>query len=471
MPPESPSANFVHKRRAARINEWLDKLPPITQSYLAGRYPEEIECIIADFPGCSRGKAMPGSKFAAQSGFYLPKSIFYQTITGSWVVNSNKDTQIESDMLLQPDFSTAAPVPWNKEFSLQIIHDSYDRAGNPISISPRNVLKRVLSLYHREGWQPIVAPELEFYLVKRSTDSSKPLEAMLGRTGRPSAQRQAYSMAAVDEYGKIVDDIYIFAEAQGFEIDGITQEGGAGQLEINLQHGKPLALADEVFYFKRLIREAALNHDCFATFMAKPIEGEPGSAMHLHHSILDINTQQNIFCDPLTKKPTDAFFHYIAGMQRYIPSVLSILAPYVNSFRRFVRNYAAPINLSWSYDNRTAGIRIPASSPENLRVENRITGMDCNPYLAIAASLACGYLGLKEAQHPADQSLGNAYEQAPDLPTNPSVALDLFVNTPKIKEILGEDFVNSWSQVKATEYEEFLQVISPWEREHLLMAV
>ena len=120
-------------------------------------------------------------------------------------------------------------------------------------------------------------------------------------------------MTAVDEFGPVIDDIYDFAEAQGFEIDGITQEGGAGQLEINLLHGDPIKLADEVFYFKRLIREAALRHDCFATFMAKPIADEPGSAMHIHHSVLDMETGQNLFSGPQGGE-TDAFFHFIGGM-------------------------------------------------------------------------------------------------------------------------------------------------------------
>ena len=128
---------------------------------------------------------------------------------------------------------------------------------------------------------------MEFYLVARNIDPAKPIEPMIGRTGRNSARRQAYSLSAIDDYGPVIDDIYEFAEIQGFEIDGITQEGGAGQLEINLRHGDPVKLADEVFFFKRLIREAALKHDCFATFMAKPIEGEPGSAMHVHHSVID----------------------------------------------------------------------------------------------------------------------------------------------------------------------------------------
>ena len=130
-------------------------------------------------------------------------------------------------------------------------------------------------------------------------------------------------MSAVDEYGKVIDDIYDFAEAMGLEIDGILQEGGAGQVEINLAHGDPLVLADQVFYFKRMIREAALRHDMFATFMAKPIEGEPGSAMHMHHSVLDMATGANLFSTEAGAS-TDAFLHFIGGLQRHLPSAVAL---------------------------------------------------------------------------------------------------------------------------------------------------
>jgi len=311
---------------------------------------------------------------------------------------------------------------------------------------------------------------MEFYLVARNTDPRQPVEAMMGRTGRPAAQRQAYSMSAVDEYGPVIDDIYDFAEAQGFEIDGITQEGGAGQLEINLHHGDPVKLADEVFYFKRLIREAALRHDCFATFMAKPIADEPGSAMHIHHSFIDIETGKNAFVGPQGGE-TDMFYHFIAGLQNHMPAALAVMAPYVNSYRRYVKDNAAPINLSWARDNRTTGIRIPLAPPEARRIENRIAGMDCNPYLGIAASLACGYLGLMEEHRPSAQFKGDAYEGEGDIPRVMGQALGLFDDATALHEVLGTEFARVYSCVKSAEYEEFLSVISPWEREHLLLNV
>ncbi|RYG92940.1 glutamine synthetase [Loktanella sp. IMCC34160] len=450
--------------------DWTSKLPDAAKEYLTGRRLDEVECIISDLPGIARGKAVPASKFGKQPYFHLPDSIFYQTITGDWGEAAGEEGFIERDMILKPDMSTASAAPWTGDWTLQVIHDAYDRKDRPIPYSPRNVLKRVVDLYRKQGWEPVVAPEMEFYLVARNLDPAKKIEPMMGRSGRPAAARQAYSMTAVDEFGPVIDDIYDFAEAQGFEIDGITQEGGAGQLEINLLHGDPVKLADEVFYFKRLIREAAMRHDCFATFMAKPIAEEPGSAMHIHHSVVDIETGQNIFSGPQGGE-TDAFFHFLGGMQKYLPSAIAVLAPYVNSYRRYVRDHAAPINLAWGRDNRTTGIRVPLSSPASRRIENRLAGMDCNPYLGIATSLACGYLGMMNECWPAKQFKGDAYDGEEDIPRVMGDALDVFEAATEMHEVLGEEFARVYSIVKRTEYEEFLQVISPWEREHLLLNV
>ena len=452
------------------MRDWKDNLPETAAAYIEGRKLDEVECIISDLPGIARGKAVPASKFAKQNQFFLPDSIFYQTITGGWGEAAGNEGFIEKDMILKPDMDTATAAPWTGDWTLQVIHDAYDRKEQPVMFSPRNVLKHVVQQYRDRGLEPIVAPEMEFFLVARNVDPAKAIEPMMGRSGRPAAARQAYSMTAVDEFGPVIDDIYDFAEAQGFEIDGITQEGGAGQLEINLQHGDPVKLADEVFFFKRLIREAALRHDCFATFMAKPIEHEPGSAMHIHHSVLDIETGANIFSGPQGGE-TDAFFHYIAGLQNHLPSTIAVLAPYVNSYRRYVKDHAAPINLEWERDNRTTGIRIPLSNPEARRVENRLAGMDCNPYLGIAASLACGLLGLIGEERPDKQFKGDAYDGEEDIPRTLGEALNIFDEATDLHDILHPEFVRVYSIVKRAEYEEFLQVISPWEREHLLLNV
>jgi glutamine synthetase len=450
--------------------DWMDKLPDSAVKYLKGNRPDEVECIISDLSGIARGKAMPASKYATQKQFYLPNSIFFQTITGGWGEAAGEDGFTEPDMVLSPDMTTATAAPWTADWTLQVIHDAFTKSGEAVSFAPRNVLKRVVDLYLARGWKPIVAPEMEFYLVARNTDPGQEIRAMVGRSGRPAAARQAYSISAVDEFGPVIDDIYDFAEAQGFEIDGITQEGGAGQLEINLRHGSPVRLADEVFYFKRLIREAALRHECFATFMAKPIQTEPGSAMHIHHSVISTETGENIFSDK-DGNETPEFMHFIGGLQRYIPAATPLFAPYVNSFRRYVKDNAAPINLEWARDNRTTAIRVPVSGAQARRVENRLPGMDCNPYLGIAASLACGYLGMVEGIEPKEEYKGDAYDAEEEIPRGIFDAFDKFSEAKPFREVLGEEFCRVYEIVKLTEYEEFLQVISPWEREHLLLNV
>jgi len=451
------------------MTDWKQNLPEAAQTYLKGRRLDEVECIVADIAGVARGKAMPASKFATQTRFYLPNSIFLQTITGDWA-DYEDQAFTEPDMVLTPDFSTALAAPWTADWTLQVIHDVSNQDGSPMPIAPRNVLKRVVEMYQAKGWNPVVAPEMEFFLVARNVDPAKEIEPPMGRSGRRAAARQAYSMSAVDEYGPVIDDIYDFAEAMGLEIDGILQEGGAGQIEMNLRHGDPVKLADEIFFFKRMIREAALRHDCFATFMAKPIQNEPGSAMHIHHSVVHKDTGENIF-SAADESETPAFQHFIAGLQTHLPSVIALLAPYVNSYRRYVPDFAAPINLEWGRDNRTTGLRVPVSSPAARRVENRIAGMDCNPYLGLAASLACGYLGLCEERAPRDQFLGNAYSSDESIPRNVAEALDLFQAAPAIHSVLGEEFCSAYASVKYLENKEFLQVISPWEREHLLLNV
>ena len=453
-----------------KLDEMISGLPEAAKEYINGKKLDEVECVVADLPGIARGKAVPATKFSRQKSFHLPDSIFFQTITGGWGEAAGEEGFVERDMVLRPDISTASAAPWTGDWTLQVIHDAFDRKEEPIPFAPRNVLKRVIDLYHAKGWDPIVAPEMEFFLVARNLDPTNPIEAMMGRSGRPAAARQAYSMTAVDEFGPVIDDIYDFSEAQGFEIDGITQEGGAGQLEINLRHGCPIKLADEVFFFKRLIREAALRHDCFATFMAKPIENEPGSAMHIHHSIRDLDSGANAFSGPQGGE-TDLFYHFIGGLQKYMPAAIAVMAPYVNSYRRYVKDHAAPINLEWGRDNRTTGIRIPLSDPEARRVENRVGGMDCNPYLGIAASLACGYLGMVNEIRPVKQFRGEAYEGEAEIPKIMGQALDIFEEATELHQVLHPEFARVYSIVKRAEYEEFLQVISPWEREHLLLNV
>jgi glutamine synthetase len=213
-----------------------------------------------------------------------------------------------------------------------------------------------------------------------------------------------------------------------------------------------------------------MRHDMYATFMAKPIAGEPGSAMHVHQSIVDKATGRNIFSNP-DGSPSREFFWYLGGLQKYIPAAMALFAPYVNSYRRLVRSTAAPINIQWGTDNRTVGIRSPVAEPAARRVENRVIGADANPYVALAATLACGWLGIRHRLEPSPECKGDAYLGDYQLPRSLGEALALLRACDDLREVLGDAFVTVYSEIKEVEYAEFMKVISPWEREHLLLHV
>ena len=441
------------------------------QAWLAARHIEDIECLTPDLAGVPRGKMMPASKFLTRTSLSLPSAIFTHTISGEYADETAefRYRPDDGDWKLVPDLSTLTRVPWESDPTAQIVCDIHDSEGHPVALTPRNVLRRVLAAYAAHGWRPVIAPEIEFYLVSQNTDPDFPLSPPTGRSGRPVSGGQAYSIAGVNEYDELIDDIYHFAEAQGLEIDTLIHEEGVSQLEINLRHGDPLELADQVMLFKRTIREAALKHSIYATFMAKPMQGQPGSAMHIHQSVVDASGA-NVFVDAEGAE-TDAFRHFIGGMQALVPAALVMMAPYVNSYRRLAPDMGCPVNTEWGHDNRTTAFRVPPSGPEGRRVENRLPSSDANPYLAIAASLACGLIGMERRLEPTAPTQETVNEGAVTLPRSLLDALALLEREPRLRDALGPKFVAAYVAVKRSEFETFMQVISPWEREFLLLNV
>lgn len=461
----SRTPQFVKNLRG--VKNWRE-----ASEWLEWRSIEDIECITPDQAGVARGKMMPSSKFTSNTSLALPSAPFMMTISGDYPENGNGFAYPEDDgdLKLVPDLSTLSVVPWEDDPTAQVICDLVHQDGRSVGFTPRNVLKRVVAAYDKLGLKPVVAPEIEFYLVRKNPDPDYPLAPPVGRSGRPIAGGAAYSIAGVNEFDELIDDIYHFSESQGLEIDTLIHEEGAGQLEINLRHGNPVELADQVFLFKRTIREAAMKHETYATFMAKPIQGQPGSAMHIHQSIIDKKTGKNIFSGE-DGVETDAFRHFIGGMQAHVPNALVMFAPYVNSYRRLTQAASAPVNNKWGYDNRTTAFRVPRSDPAARRVENRIPSSDANPYLALAGSLACGLIGLTKKLTPEDPVLTTANEDEIDLPRGLLEAVDLFEADPDLREMLGDAFVATYVAIKRAEFETFMEVISPWEREYLLLNV
>jgi len=430
----------------------------------------EVECLVPDMTGNARGKFIPADKFIKEDS-RLPESILVQTVTGEYTrIHDELVGPMDGDMMLQPDPDTMRLVPWASEPTAQIIHDCYTREGDLHPLASRNVLKRVLALYEAEGWKPVVAPEVEYYLIQKNIDPDNELKPPIGRSGRREAGRQSHSIDAVNEFEPIIEEMYDFCEAQELDVDTLIHESGLAQMEINFLHGDALNLADQVFVFKRTMRETALRHGIYATFMAKPMEHEPGSALHIHQSIVDITSGKNIFSlDDGSEH--ERFAHFIGGLQKYTPGAIAFFAPSVNSYRRFAPDNAAPINLHWGYENRTTGVRVPDSNAQARRVENRFPGADANPYLAIAVSLACGYLGMKQKITASEPHEGDAFQEPIAVARSLEEALRLLDEDNDLKQVLGAHFVKAYSAVKLEEFEAFNKVISSWEREYLLLNV
>jgi glutamine synthetase len=445
------------------------------EEWLTERRVGEVECLVPDMSGIARGKILPATKFiksVREHSLRLPESIFIQTVTGEYAEDEDDEVMgpQDHDVNLQPDPDTIAIVPWYDEPTAQVIVDCFNQDGSPVEIASRYVLKRVLQLYDDRGWKPVIAPELEFFLVQVNADPDLPLLPPIGRSGRPETGRQSYGIDAVNEFDPIFEDVYDFCEKQEIDIDTLTHESGNAQMEINFNHGDPLSLADQAFIFKRTVRHAAMRHKIYATFMAKPLANEPGSSMHVHQSVLDKASGRNLFADN-NGRDTALFRNHVAGLQRYLPLVMPLLAPNVNSYRRLQPYLDAPINVHWGVDNRTVGLRVPISSAAARRIENRLAGADANPYLAMAASLACGYIGMVDRLKPTEQVEGSAYRLKHTLPRTLYDALHRFEQCKPIRPILGERFIRAFAAVKRSELEAYQRVISSWEREHLLLNV
>jgi glutamine synthetase len=438
----------------------------VYQSWLQERKIEDVEAFVPDMAGSARGKVLPADKFG-KGQLKMPEAIFAQTISGDYV--DNEKNVEDRDMLLVPDPTTLRPVPWVAEPTASVFLDCYRSDGSPVDTSPRSVLRHVLGKYESQGWVPVVAPEVEFYLLNPHSDPNAEAEPPQGRLGRTEGARQPYSIDTMNDFEPFINDMYKYCEDQRICIDTLSQEMGPAQFEINFRHGNPIDLADQVFLFKRTVREAAIEHEMHATFLAKAMTEEAGSALHIHQSVVDKNGD-NLFSTGKGEL-SDLFYGFLGGLQTYMPQAMVMFAPYVNSYRRFLNPCSSPVNLSWAMDNRTVGLRVPDSGPENRRVENRLAGSDVNPYLAIAATLACGYLGMMEGLKPDDPVEGSAYGEAFSLHRHINVATEALKSSNAMRSMLGEGFVDLYCALKDDEFKEFQEIITPWEREILMFNV
>jgi len=425
---------------------------------------DEVECVTPDLNGVPRGKVMTAEGFLDGRRLQLARGVLLQCIMGGYPPARFYGSD-DGDLALIPDPGQIHRLPWSQPPRALAICDA-DELGTTTrsSLSTRGQLKAVIARYAALGLAPVVATELEFFVFAPNTDPTQAFQPPLGLDGRREDGQSAFSVSSNNGLRPFFKEVYECMAALGLPRDTFMHEMGVSQFEINLLHGDPLLLADQTFLFKHLLKEVALKHGLSVVCMAKPLAHTPGSSMHIHQSVVAIESGRNVFSDDKGQE-TATFRHFIAGQQACMADFTALFAPNVNSYQRLCHPYASPNNACWSHDNRAAGLRIPASLPAARRVENRLPGADANPYLAIAASLAAGLHGIENRLEPGEPIQGEF--EVPDnlsLPCTLHAALERLKRSQLAKELFGAEFIEGYIATKTLELTSFYDEITPWER-------
>nr|WP_193751031.1 glutamine synthetase family protein [Pantoea stewartii] len=437
------------------------------------RHPETqyVDILLNDLNGVFRGKRIPVSALARlEKGCYFPASVFAMDILGNTVEEAGLGQSLgEPDNLCLPVHGTLVPSAADPQHIAQLLLTMCNQDGTPFDVEPRNVLNRLWQQLRNRGLFPVVAVELEFYLVDKKRDAEGYIQPPCapGSDDR-NRQSQVYSLDNLDHFADVLRDIDALARLQGIPADGALAEASPGQFEINLHHTRDvLSACDHAIQLKRLIRQVAENHGMTATFMAKPYEDYSGSGMHVHISMLDAADHNAFACDDGSDSPL--LKRTLAGMIDLMPASMALLAPNVNAFRRFVPDAYVPLQASWGHNNRTVALRIPCGDLESRRIEYRVAGADANPYLVMATILA-GMLHGLDTQLPLPQPVkGNGHEaEGLALPIRQSDALYAFESSYPLQKLLGEKFAKVWFSCKNYELMQFERLITATEIDWML---
>ncbi|GFE91693.1 glutamine synthetase [Steroidobacter agaridevorans] len=444
--------------------------PSVQLTAFRQRYPHTrfVDVLLADLCGIPRGKRVTIDELPGMyhGSFLLPGSMFALDVLGGTIQETGLGfDEGDADRRCLPIDGTLVPVPWRDgEGIAQVQVSMVDHDGSPFYGDPRHVLADVLRRFSALGLTPVVAIELEFYLLdtERTVDG-RAQPPRLPQTGRREYLTQINSMADLNEYSAVLAEISAACEAQQIPSGTALAEYGPGQFEVNLNHSSDALLAcDQAIRFKRLVRGVAARHGMEATFMPKPYMDHAGSGAHIHVSMLD-RDGRNIFA---SDDPTGSaqLKHAIGGLAATMADAMLIFAPTANSYRRYRSESYVPLNPSWAVNNRGVALRIPASTPENRRIEHRVAGADANPYLLTAAVLAGIHHGLQRELDPGAPVAGNAYRDAvTTLPiTWPEAALK-FESSNVMRDYLGEKFHRLFVTTRRGELQAFESHVSPLE--------
>ncbi|VXC14766.1 Glutamine synthetase [Pseudomonas sp. 8AS] len=434
--------------------------PTEAQEFLANNPDiEAIELFILDANGVPRGKLLHRDELLSlhQHGRPLPSTILGLTLRGEDVENSGLVWDVgDVDCTAYPLAGSLTRLPWRKHPTAAVQVSMHPQSGMPAAVAdPRHLLSRIIAALQADGFHPVMACELEFYLLDARRDAlGRPQPALDADGGRPHST-QVYGLRELEQLEPFLADLYAACKAQGIPARTAISEYAPGQVEITLEHGEALTAMDQAVRYKRLVKGVAHAHGMQACFMAKPFAEHAGTGMHMHVSLAD-DTGRNLFAsaDPAG---TPLLRQAVGGMLACLLDSLLLFCPNANSYRRFRANSYAPLARIWGVDNRTVSLRVPGGPASSRHIEHRICGSDANPYLAAAAMLAAIHHGIREQIDPGVPVQGNGYSQVKDfIPTDWLSALNALEQSTWAHQAFGADFIRVYLAIKQAEYRQFM---------------
>ncbi len=438
----------------------------ILQEFLLANPDIEVfEVILPDIAGGLRGKWVTRDKIhkVFAGGLKLPTSALAFDVWGRDVEAFVFDSG-DGDGICEADIDTLVRVPWAKRPTAQVLLSLREVSGEPCENDTRFLLKGLMERFASHGLTPVLASEMEFYLLHEEDDAlGRPLHTQTDRVGGALASGQTYGIDTMEDMAELMHSIRDACNVQGLPIDTLIKEGAPSQYEINLYHSpNALVAADQAVLLQRTIKGVAKQHGLRASFMAKPFGDLAGNGMHVHCSLID-KDGNNAFDDG-TGAGNELLRQAIAGCLASMEESMLLFAPNLNSYRRFQRGTHAPLAPSWGYENRTVSLRVPADAPQATRIEHRVSGADANPYLAIAAILAGMLHGIENKLEAPEPLEGNAYDQLPaSLPRYWPDALARFESSKFIGDNFGKGFQRAYALTKAQELDEFDKQVTALE--------
>ncbi len=424
---------------------------------------ELIELLILDMGGCLRGKRIPPAEFADvfESGFNIPGgTVMFDSLGNTCDRVPYGTADGDPDVQARVIAGTLAPSPWAPRPSAQALFSLYDRDGSDYFADSRHLLRRVQQRLGARGLTPVMAMELEFYLLDAAGDQPAPRLPAIAGTNQGQKGEQTYNPDDLWQVDAFAAELNQVCQAQGVPVSTAISEFGPGQFEVNLHHvDDPLRAADHAMLLKRAVKAVALKHGLVACFMAKPFAESAGNGLHLHVSLVD-ESGRNFFSGGESRNAAPPFApglrHAVAGLIASMGDAMAVFAPNANSYRRLRPDFYAPVMSNWGTNHRQVSLRIPLSGPEATRIEHRTAGADANPYLVAAAVLMGIDAGLKAgAEPPAMVEEGEEVNLEVNLPIRWNEALDRFAASELIEDYFGQQFQQAYEGVRRTEEQRF----------------